>query len=371
MISWRRKILEAGIWLTARVRAPSAPQPENPGSIFLIQPSHIGDVLVDTPLFQALRELYPQAKLVLGCGSWNFATLKGNPHLSELVALDMPWNNVFVNDRRLTTAFRYIRRSQQIKDLAARPRFDLGVDLIGTQLDAMVLMRLGIPFRIGIKGPGGGYSALHRTVDYNRYEPMGRTALRLAELLGAKRLPSIYPQLFLSDEERQAGEQLWQREGQSSIRRKRIIIGPAASLEHKRWPIENFQELARMLICRGDVDIVTIGGTDAAEACAAIASVSPEIGNLAVKVPLRPVFGLIAASDLVICNTNMNIHVAAAFRRPCICVLSAAHESAAQHKTQWGYDITTMLGPDPDHLGIFSAAETFNVAQGLLEQAGT
>jgi ADP-heptose:LPS heptosyltransferase len=61
---------------------------------------------------------------------------------------------------------------------------------------------------------------------------------------------------------------------------------------------------------------------------------------------------------LVICNSSMAMHVAAAFRRPSVVVLGAHFASASQHQRQWGYPETSVLGRDDDHAGIFTVEET-------------
>lgn len=52
---------------------------------------------------------------------------------------------------------------------------------------------------------------------------------------------------------------------------------------------------------------------------------------------LRETFALVAASHLVVCNSSMLLHVAAAFRRPSVALLGPSFPSARQHQAQWGY----------------------------------
>jgi ADP-heptose:LPS heptosyltransferase len=374
MLSWKRRVFELGIglagrgWASKPLRPPRPSEP--PRSIFLIQPSHIGDVLVDTPLFHVLRRRFPETSIVLGCGSWNLQTLKHNPDLSEIVPLDLPWNNVFI-PQSLSASVRFLWNAPQIETLKRR-KFDVGIDLIGTQLNSVLLLRLDIPYRIGIRGAGGGYTAMQRWARYSDQERMARTALRLAEILGAdlSPMPSLHPRLFLTEDERRVAEQIWSAGAQlvQRTRPRRVILGPAASFEHKCWPLDHYESLIRRLLANGDTDVVLVGGKDTEAACNRLAAISPAVRNLAVKTPLRHVFALVESSDLVICNSNMLLHVAAAFARPCVVVLSQAFESASQHKRQWAYDMTTVLGRDPPHSSIYDADEVYAIAQKLLTQ---
>jgi heptosyltransferase-2 len=72
---------------------------------------------------------------------------------------------------------------------------------------------------------------------------------------------------------------------------------------------------------------------------------------------LRESFAIIGGAKLVICNSSMAMHAAAAFRRPTVVLLGAQFPSAAQHHRQWGYPETVILGREHDHQEVFSPEE--------------
>ncbi len=342
---------------------PAAPQ-----SIFLIQPSHIGDLLVDTPLFATLHARYPGAKLVVGTGRWNFETIRNNPHVDEVIEVNCPWNNIFVNPKTLRAGFRFVAPSSPVVGALRARKFDLGIDLIGTQFDALLLLNARIPYRIGIKGSGGGFTSFQWSVREDWYQPMAATALRLAEHLGAaaNELPPIYPQIFLTEEERRQGESTWTPR---SAGRKRIVFGPAGSHARKLWPQESFEEL--LLAMRDPaLEIILVGGHDTVEAAARLARLAPAVRNMVNGLPLRQTFALVASADVVISNSNMLMHAAAAFRVPSIVVLGAMYESAAQHKLQWGYPGTVVLGAEAERPALATAAEVLEHMHRLLGAGG-
>jgi heptosyltransferase-2 len=74
--------------------AAKAPPPE-PRSIFVLRNNDVGDLLVVTPLFDALRRRFPDARIAAGVGAWNLDVLRGNPHLSEVLPVNAPWFNKY------------------------------------------------------------------------------------------------------------------------------------------------------------------------------------------------------------------------------------------------------------------------------------
>lgn len=368
MLSVKRRVLERLIQLRAAFAATGA-LPDAPESIFALQPAHIGDLLVDTPLFAALRKLYPKTKLVIGTGSWTFGAIENNPNITEMVDVQCPWNNIYAKPRTTRGAMEFIYGSKVLKDLRAR-KFSMGIDLCGTQFDALILLRLGIPCRIGILGPGGGYSAYQKTAPYDEYDPMARTALRLAESLGAKDLPAIEPQIFLTDAEKTRGHELWAQAQAMGRGQRRVVIGPAASVNQKCWPLEYFRELVGTLAQDPDIQIVLVGGHDVVDVCRGLAELSPRICNLGGALKLRETFGLVHAAELVISNSNMLMHTAAAFGMPAVVVLGHLYDSAAQHKIQWGYPSSIVLGKEKDHPDLFRPTEVIAVVRQELEKTG-
>jgi len=72
----------------------------------------------------------------------------------------------------------------------------------------------------------------------------------------------------------------------------------------------------------------------------------------------------------VICNSSMAMHAAAAFRCPSVVVLGEQFASASQHRRQWGYLETTVLGRDEEHPGIYSPDEVAPIAREILSKDG-
>ena len=337
-MGWRRLIFEGFVCLNRLFAAQVSEPPQQPETIFVLRNNDIGDLLAVTPLFEALRKKFPHAKLLVGVGGWNREVLIANPHVTKIVELNAPWHNNFIANQGISGALRYIYRSGEVR--AVREAMaDIGIDVLGSGFGSLLMMKARIPYRLGVRGYAGGNSATQQCVRYRSDDHVGRQALRFAELLGCTDLPENRPQIFLE---------------RSPEAHEAIVIAPGAGQPEKRWPIEHFAELARLL---NDCNIVIIGSRNDAPLASKIMNKNPKARDLTGRLGLREAFAIIGGARLVISNSSMAMHAAAAFRRPAVVVLSQLFESAAQHHRQWGYPETVVLGRGEDRDQIFTPEE--------------
>jgi heptosyltransferase-2 len=326
-MSWRCDLLELAVAACYRFAPRVSEAPPNPQSIFVLRNNDLGDLLVVTPLFDALRRRFPSARIVAGVGKWAAPILEQNPHVDEVRIVNAPWHNGFVCPQgkiaRLRASLRFIL------NFIEPVRHDIGIDVLGSPFGSLLLMRAGIPFRLGVRGYAGGHSAAQGCVQFILNEHVGRSALKFAELLGSKDLPENRPQLFI----------------EKPSETDEIVFAPGGGYAEKCWPIEFFVELAKKL---SKFRIVVIGSSHDRPAGQLLASAGKNVCNKTGLLSLRESFTAIAASRLVICNSSVAMHVAAAFRKPCIVVLGQALPDAKQHALQWAYPETLVLGMSPE-----------------------
>jgi len=337
-VGWRRSILETLVG-SFSLFYPKVPKPPTaPRKIFVLRNNDIGDLLVITPLFDALKRTFPDAGIIAGVGSWNAKVLLGNPHVYGIVEVNAPWHNHFVRTQSGLSAFRYVFCSDEAKAIQAVGA-EIGIDVLGSGFGSLLLMRARIPYRLGVRGYAGGESAAQSSVEYRPDEHVGRQALRFAELLGCTDLPENRPQIFLKQPPRPNGA---------------VVIAPGAGLPEKAWPGSYFVELSGLL---RDEEIIVIGSQNDMPLAERICSKNAKSRDLTGKLTLRESFAIIGGAKLVICNSSMAMHAAAAFRRPAVALLGDQFPSTAQHHRQWGYPETVMLGRNDHHPEIFVPEE--------------
>lgn len=362
-MSWKRIIADSLIGMIANIAYSQQIRRENYKSIFILRNNDLGDLLIITPLFEALRRLFPNTYIVAGVGQWNVETIKLNPYISEILPINAPWHNKFVSQQSLPDALKYIAYSSESQELAKR-RFDIGIDVLGSYFGSLLMMRAGIPYRLGVRGYGGGHTAVQRYVEFNPYEQVGRSALRFAEILGATDLPECKPQIFLSAAELELGERRWRSRSEEN---KRIVLGPGGGFPEKCWPLANYIELVKMLNAIANLEVMIVGGKQDWQAGQQLASYSQGVQNLAGELTLRETFALVAAADFVICNSSMLMHVAAAFSIATVVLLGEYFNSTKQHQAQWGYEgICHIFGKESDRQEIYRPAEVREIIGNLL-----
>ncbi|HEX7182466.1 MAG TPA: glycosyltransferase family 9 protein [Thermoanaerobaculia bacterium] len=361
--------LETAVRVAAAASPGSAEPPREPRSVFVLRNNDVGDLLVVTPLFEALRRRFPEARIAAGVGSWNLDVLRHNPHVSELLPVNAPWFNKYQGTAGPLDRLAYLARSPEVREVAAR-RFEVGIDVLGSAWGSLLLLRACIPCRLGVHGYAGGHSAAQAVVTFDPAEHVGRSALRFAELLGAADLPPNRPQLFLAPQEQEEGERWWAA-GEQGRRTRRLVIAPGGGLVEKRWPVESFAALAAALAGVEELSVLVLGGPRERNLVEPVAAALPRVRTFAEPPGLRQVFALLAACDLVVCNSSMPLHVATAFGKPTVVLLGEAFPSAIAHQAQWGYPgLSVSLGKEPGmRERLASPEEAREAVQQVLESA--
>lgn len=344
-MGWKGALLEMPLWAVSQFR-PSGIDPAHhaPREILVLRPNDFGDLLTTTPVFEALRRRFPTTRLIAGIGGWGRAVLENNPFVDEIIEIDAPWNNKVVRNQSLADGLRYIWGSTQVAALRQRHGFDVGIDVLGSHMGLMLMLRAGVRYRIGVRGYRGGWSACHAHIPFKLDVHVARAALRQAELLGAVDLPEARPQLYLTDAERVQATQIWQGTTQSPLKPLRLLVGCAAGLPDKTWSAQALGTALRQLSStltneEKDLEILIVGSAaDQPRAAQILAACgTARVRSVAGQTSLRTTFALAGQADAVLTNSSMLLHVAAAFRRPTVAVLGGTLADTQAHDALWGY----------------------------------
>jgi ADP-heptose:LPS heptosyltransferase len=100
-----------------------------------------------------------------------------------------------------------------------------------------------------------------------------------------------------------------------------LIPGCSPQLPHKRWPAENYAQLALRLKTRG-IASIAIGTAIEADTVAAIRKDAPDVVDLCGKTNLHQIAALARCAACVIGNDTGPMHLAAAVGTPTLAVLS-------------------------------------------------
>jgi ADP-heptose:LPS heptosyltransferase len=340
-MGWKGTLIEGPLAVVSRLIAPWPALPAAPRNILVLRPNDLGDLHTTTPALAALRARFPGSRIVAAVGSWARPVLANNPNVDEIVELDAPWNNKFVVDQSWRAVARFLAGSEQVAALRSGGGFDAGIDVLGSHVGSMLLMRLGVRFRVGVRGYRGGWSACQRYIRFSNQVHVARAALDQAALLGATGTQDVAPQLFLTDSERLEGERFW---GARRPGAARLIVGCGGGLEGKCWPADQMAAALKRLSAAQEgpgpreVDVLLVGGAADRERGRQIVELAGgQVRSLCGDTSLRTTFALSAAADAVLTNASMLSHTAAAFRKPTVVVLGGIHGNRDAYDRLWGY----------------------------------
>ncbi len=292
--------------LILRPRERPLPPPRDVHKILLVKMWALGEYVMATPAFAALRELYAGAEVTFMTG------LAARALAADAPFFDRVWTvpeEVFVR-RRLAALRRLHRR-------VAHEGFDLAVVFHHAWEFSLFAAATRIPHRIGLDRDGDGFAYTvkvpgaphtHQVIEY----------FELARACGAPGKPGPLA-VAAGEEAAREAEHLW---GEVPSRSRRaIIMAPGGGvnakthMEDKRWPAASYAELAKTLAA--DYDVVLVGDEADRATNAAVAHAS-RATDLSGKTSLAALYLLMKKAAAFVGNDSAPMHLAAAAQTPTV-----------------------------------------------------
>jgi len=114
--------------------------------ILVIKLRHIGDVLLTTPVFKALKENFPQAHISALVNKGTEAVVENNPFIDQIITFDRGIKRLNAL-RRFSEELKFLRKIRKMQ-------FDTTIDLTGGDRAAIISFLSGAKLRIGMKAKG-------------------------------------------------------------------------------------------------------------------------------------------------------------------------------------------------------------------------
>jgi len=121
--------------------------------ILVIKLRHIGDVLLTVPVFRALREHYPDARISVLVNSGTEQVLTGNSLIDEIIVFDR-------SIKSMAYLRKYANELSFLKNVRKRG-FDMTIDLTGGDRAAILSFASGARYRLGWKPKKGFIGKKH------------------------------------------------------------------------------------------------------------------------------------------------------------------------------------------------------------------
>ncbi|MDP7034604.1 MAG: glycosyltransferase family 9 protein, partial [Planctomycetota bacterium] len=297
--------------------------------ILVIKLWAIGEVVLATPVFEALRQKYPDAQIDLLVGKTALAVVEHNPHLSSVIPID---ESIFLR-LRLREIIRLARRLQPAK-------YDTAILLHKVFIYGVFARLCGIRRRLGLSRGFEGFALTDRIPQATHHVHRVEEYLSVLGPLGIQ--TSLRPTtIFLRPKAHESANQLLSKETLQDPPPPTISLLPTGGANDaagqlgtnfltKRWPIPSYLELADRLSQQG-ARVLILGGPAEQRLRPSFESLdSPNLHIWIGETDLETTMGLLHASDLVVSNDSGPMHIASALGIPVLAAFGPTYTQVAR-----------------------------------------
>ena len=275
--------------------------------ILVVQSSRLGDLVLATPVFAALKQRWPAARLTVMVGAGMAPVLQHQTTVDQVLVDDK--HGKHFGPRGVLKLVLELRRE----------RFDVALSLHRGLRTAMLLALAEIPLRVGFRQSQLKF-LYHRHVQRDAARHDVERQLSILDALGVRydRAASL-PRLDIGAPVRAAVDELLARAGLTA-EESFVVLAPGASWRSKRWLPERWAQVAAELLAEGNA-VVFVGG---AEEESAVAEIQRQAGggiNLAGQTDVAELAAVIARAAAIVCCDSAAMHMAQAVNVPLVAVV--------------------------------------------------
>jgi ADP-heptose:LPS heptosyltransferase len=299
-------------------------EPETLERVLLIRLDNLGDVLLTTPAFRAVRQALPKAHLALLSGPAGCEIGRLDPDVDETILYRAPSEDVYFrlpqNPGRELDAIETLRERD----------FDAAIIFTSYKQSALPAAYLcylaGIPIRAAGSWEGPGSLLTHRH-GYSETLPPRHESLRSLELTEFLGFPSVEPEMVLvpREEDEEGSARLLDRHEVGRF----FLVHPGASASSRVYPPKRYQKVVEVLAGQSGLPVLVTGGAGEKDLAREVA------GSLGIPLGGETSFGEFAAlagrAEVVVTNNTGTTHVASALKRPVVTVFAGTNPPE-----QWG-----------------------------------
>ena len=284
--------------------------------VLVIRLDNLGDVVLTSPFFRALRAYLPAAQLTLLASPGGALAAPLVPWIDEVVTARALWQDLggrlpFDPERELE----FVARLREGRYDAAFVLTSFSQTPFAPGYAAYLA---GIPVRIGQASDFGG-SVLSHTV---ASAPAGtHQAERNLHLLDALGIPVANRDLALAVP-RAAGSAAAATLSCAGVAVDPIVVAPGASCAARRYDATRYGIAAAVLARRTERAVVVVGTEREVALAEEIVAACPTATSLAGQTSFAEFAAIIARAAVVLCGNSAALHLADAFDRPVVALYS-------------------------------------------------
>src|SRR4051812_34502682 len=296
-----------------------APQPLAPARwdwsavrrVLVVRLRSIGDTVLTTPALFALRRFLPHATIDILLEDWVAPLLEASPLIDRVIAIPRRGNSA---------------RARIARELH-RAAYDVVYNLHGGTTATFLTRATGAAHRVGYGHYQ--YARLHNHLAPSAQKLWSRPTLHSVEqqlaLIGWTGVPvTDRPPTQLAVTDIAARAIANRLAGHDVDERALALIHPAAALETKRWPLENFARIVGDVANRGLTPVAIVSPNEKHMLESLIVQTPGRVIGFD-NLSLPEVTALAARAQLFIGNDSGIAHIAAAVNTPCVVIFGSSN----------------------------------------------
>ncbi len=275
-------------------------------------PNWVGDLVMASPGFRALRCAFPEARI----------RLLARPELLPLMA-GAPWFDALLPLRSHRLGLRALLR--EARALAAAGPFDLGLCLPDSFSAALLLRAARVKRVVGYRR-NFRRALLHQAVPLPSgvgrrvLMPRERHVLGLVEAVGAA-AAGTHTELFTTDEEESEARRVLEAQAVDPAAPCAVLAPGAAYGPSKCWPPDYFAATGDAF-ARAGVQVLIVGAASERARCQAVANAMQQTAsNLCGALSLGSLKAVLRRARVLVANDAGARHIAVAFGVPCVVLM--------------------------------------------------
>jgi ADP-heptose:LPS heptosyltransferase len=285
--------------------------------IAVLRANALGDFIFTLPALETLRKTYPQAEIVLLGLPWHASYLAQRPSPIDRVIIVPPYEGV--RNERPRADVPQQNNNAEVASFFERMQlelFDLAIQLHGGgRYSNAFLNQLGARFTVGLRTPDA--PELDRWLPYT---PFQHEILRFQEvmrLIGASEhdTMSVEPHIVVTPTDLQEAESIV-----PETRQPLVALHPGARDPRRRWSPQHFAAVGDALAERGARIVITGNESESDIAAAVIEHMHAPAQDLAGRLSLNGLTGLLARCSLMVSNDTGPLHIASAIQTPTVSI---------------------------------------------------
>ena len=278
-----------------------------PKRILVIKLDHLGDVILATPVFSNLRQVYPNAELHALTGRWSRVILERHPDVRTIFDYNSPAFRRTGQSTSLKQAFQLYRELR-------RQKYDLIVELRGDWRTTWFAFLRLTPQRLSRAA-----LQIENKFRLSRFSGTHETTRNLDVLRRAGIPTPLQTATFsvTTEDEKWASDFLatYKIDKQCPL----VAIHPGSPIPLKRWLPERYAELADWLIARKGTQVLFVGVKDEFPIITEIQQLMQRASiNIAGETTLTQLASILLSCNVFIGNDSGPMHLAAAVGTPTI-----------------------------------------------------